>query len=175
MKPDDLKRHTENEDVRHRCFALRRAMKEYMQVFTENARSRGGPPDEAQIDKNSRESELADAVLNQAAQLQKALDQGGMAGMEDDLGDRVRHLRNVREHWEQHRASFSNPGLQKDRSGQWYAPDKTPWSASWSNSEGFVIGGIIKLNELDHVLDRVEPSLPRSPWLWDSPASDLSP
>lgn len=165
----DWPRLSEHEDVRHRCFALRRALAEYKQAFTENMRARTtAHPDATKMDKNSQASELAEAILNQANQLRKALEHAEMAGMDDDLALRLRHLRNVREHWEQHRDSFGSRSRPKTGSGDWCAtrfPDKTPWSAGWSNTEGFTIGGIINLGELQEVLDRVEPAIAQPPWV----------
>lgn len=151
-------------DLRHRCVALRRALREYEGVYMTKVRDHSlGPPGREQVDRNIRSAELTDAILAQANHLRKAMASGPVDPMEAELADRVRHLRNLYEHWEQHRHSFSNPALPKNKSGEWYAkrfPDKTPWSSAWGVDRGFEIGGIINLRELHEVVDEVERALP---------------
>ena len=74
----------------------------------------------------------------------------------------IRHVRNIREHWDENRPFWSAgrpiPLEPKYVSARWFKtnfPDKTPWSSSWSNVEGPVVCGVIHLNELLVILDQV--------------------
>jgi hypothetical protein len=70
----------------------------------------------------------------------------------------VKHLRNMRVHWEDCRRYFEKPGMPvpADQSSViWYKnhyPDMTPWASGWSNSEGHRIGGILDLAGLEAAL-----------------------
>jgi hypothetical protein len=94
--------------------------------------------------------------LSQANHLRKALQYAAPDVLDQDLADRIKHLRNIYEHWEQHRDAFRE-GAPVGRSGRWYAehyPDRAPLSYEWSKVGGFRIGGIIELRELHDLIDR---------------------
>ena len=70
----------------------------------------------------------------------------------------TRRIRDRRLRVETERSSYYQTPP-KGSSARWFKtkfPDKTPWSSSWSNVEGPVIGGIIRLNELLLILDQLD-------------------
>ena len=159
MDANDLTGTLRYRDVRYRRTALRRALDEY----EAHVRSAGpGPPDAAWHETSLRTAELQDVIVNQANHLRKALARVGLPLMDPELGLRVRHLRNLYEHWEKYRASFENPSHPKRDSAKWYAenfPDEAPWSSRWGRESGFEIGGIIHLRQLRELVTRVEEAL----------------
>src|SRR3954469_661095 len=69
-------------------------------------------------------------LLNAAAQAEKALRRVDRALPEDRVLQ-LRSLRNVHEHWEQHKDSFASPRLPKTSAGKTFAtafPDAIPWN-----------------------------------------------
>jgi hypothetical protein len=69
------------------------------------------------------------------------------------IAEKIEHLRNIHEHWEKTRETFSKQ-LTKDKSAKWYEdnyPDMTPWSLSW-DANGLVVCGILSIDELSSEL-----------------------
>lgn len=69
-------------------------------------------------------------LLNAAAQAEKAVNYLDKA-MPADRSETLRSLRDVHEHWEQHKDSFASPRFEKRRSGKRFAedhPDAVPWN-----------------------------------------------
>src|ERR1700674_1827913 len=109
---------------------------------------------------NSEADSQIEALLINANNLRRALRSkhlpASVAGQSlGNLEERIRHVRNIREHWDENRPFWSDgvaiPAGPRYASARWFKanfPDKTPWGSSWSNVEGSVVCGIIQLNGL---------------------------
>jgi DNA segregation ATPase FtsK/SpoIIIE-like protein len=84
------------------------------------------------------------------------------ASTNTDLENRVRHLRNIHEHWEDNRKYFT--GEENDlsvarASVRWFKtnfPDANPYSRGWSNASGYDIGGILNPDNVLREIASVE-------------------
>jgi hypothetical protein len=79
---------------------------------------------------------------------------------EPAMAKKIRSLRNIYEHWEETRETFSS-NLPKKKSAKWYEdnyPAQTPWSLS-QDANGFVVCGILNIDELDKALAQLESAL----------------
>jgi hypothetical protein len=86
--------------------------------------------------------------------------------LSDGLKTSTRLLRNILEHWDEQRDSFSTAGASKVQSGKRFAdrfPDSTPWSFSFSGDAeiGLRIGGAFSVvdaqRELEAIVGTLEP------------------
>lgn len=73
-------------------------------------------------------------------------------------------LRNILEHWDEQKASFSNPAIQKERSGKLFAelfPAFSAWSFGWSNNpgQGSRIGGALHVEAALQEMANLESAL----------------
>ena len=79
-----------------------------------------------------------------------------------DIEDRVRHLRNIHEHWEDNRKYFTGEENDLSRaraSVKWFKinfPQANPCSRGWSNATGYDIGGILNLDNILREIASVE-------------------
>lgn len=162
------------EDVRHRLWALRASIERYLLLQkAQMASIRAGTPESAGYTRdrkrlNSEADSQIEAVLTNANNLRRALGSkrlpASVAGQSlGNLDEPIRHVRNIREHWDENRPFWSDgvaiPAGQKYASARWFKanfPHKTPWGSSWSNVEGSVICGIIQLEGLLKVLEQLE-------------------
>jgi len=98
-------------------------------------------------------------ALVAAHQLGKALRAAGVADSDADLFRRVKSLRDIHEHWEQHRGSFF--GLDRSRARTAAVgylrmnPDGHPWLISWDGEGAVTLGDLLPLGELRDLLDRL--------------------
>jgi hypothetical protein len=161
------------EDFKHRLWALRASIERYLDLQQAQIASvRATPPGSAayardQQKLNSEADSQIEALLNNANNLRRALRSkdlpAAMRGRSlGKLDAPIRHVRNIREHWDENRPFWSAgrpiPLEPKYVSARWFKtnfPDKTPWSSSWSNVEGPVVCGVIHLNELLVILDQL--------------------
>ena len=167
------------EDFKHRIRALRASIDRYVHLQRKALDSIvASPPGvagytPAQQQLNSEADAEIEALLNKANQLRRALRSphlpAALSGQSFGALDApIKHVRNIREHWDDNRPFWSN-GLpiptRGHASARWFMaryPDKTPWSSSWSNADGSVVCGIIRLNELLAILSQLEASIPAS-------------
>ena len=161
---------TARADLQHRVWALRASIERYLQLQQDQIASiRVAPPRDgytlSQQKLNSEADVHVEALLNNARHLSRALQSkhlpASIKGQSlGSLDSPIRHVRNIREHWDENRVFWSEGTTPpKGTSARWFKtnfPDKTPWSSSWSNVEGPVIGGIIRLNELLVILDQLD-------------------
>jgi len=72
----------------------------------------------------------AEFLLNSAAQTVKSLNRLQGPQISNELQQDIKHLRDLHEHWEQHKSSFAHPGLTKKKAGVGFAmrhPGESPW------------------------------------------------
>ena len=161
------------EDFKHRLWALRASIERYLLLQRAQIASvRATPPGSAAYTRdqqklNSEADSQIEALLNNANNLRRALRSkdlpASMRGRSlGKLDAPIRHVRNIREHWDENRPFWSAgtpiPSEPRYVSARWFKtnfPDKTPWSSSWSNVEGPVVCGVIHLNELLVILDQL--------------------
>ena len=162
------------EDVKHRLWALRGSIERYLLLQqAQMASIQARPPGSAgytgdQKKPNSEADSQIEAVLINANNLRRALRSkhipASVAGQSlGNLDEPIRHVRNIREHWDENRPFWSEgvaiPIGPKYASARWFKanfPDQTPWGSSWSNVEGSVVCGIIQLNGLLKVVEHLE-------------------
>jgi len=161
---------TAREDLRHRLRALRASIDRYLRLQQEQIASiREAPPHDGYTLSQQRLNSDADAhieaVLTNARHLSRALQSkhlpASISGQSlGSLDTPLRHVRNIREHWDENRIFWSEgTSPPKGSSARWFKtnfPDKTPWSSSWSNLDGPVICGIIGIRDLLLILDQLE-------------------
>ena len=100
-------------------------------------------------------------IKHLAASLDRLPEELGAPRLSHDLRTAASLLRNILEHWDEQRAAFSNPGIEKKRSGKRFNelfPEFTPWSFAWG-SEGSRIGGAFHVEEALHQLQAIELAL----------------
>ena len=71
----------------------------------------------------------------------------------------LRHLRNVYEHWEQHRDAFRLPGVTKKRSGKAFSeqfPNGEPWAIEIYPGRDILVAKVVSLRSLCRELRRLE-------------------
>jgi len=95
------------------------------------------------------------AVTNLIKAMSKQLPPGTIQDRRLDMtmSEKIKHLRNIYEHWEETREVFSKQ-LAKKKSAKWYEdnyPGMTPWSLSW-DVNGLVVCGILSIDELSSEL-----------------------
>ncbi len=160
---------TARQDLIHRLSALRRSIDRLMQLQEAQVASiRAKPPfgdytDDRQNLSSETESQV-EVVLNDANNLRRAL--GPVPSLRvpfDDELRTVRHVRNIREHWDKSRHFWSEgaaiPSNREFESARWFKkhfPNKVPWSWSWSNLDGLVICGVIRITNLVDMLDQLD-------------------
>ncbi len=162
------------EDVKHRLLALRASIERYVLLQRAQIASvMTAPPRSTQYTQNQQElnseaDSQIEALLNNANNLRRALRSKHLPPSRSgrslgDLDAPIRHVRNIREHWDENRPFWSDgtsiPSERKYASARWFKtrfPDRTPWSSSWSNVDGAVVCGIIPLNELLLILNQLE-------------------
>jgi hypothetical protein len=115
---------------------------------------------------NSTAVAATETMLNDVNQVGRALRKHMPSALLDrsraELMERVRHVRNILEHWDENRDFWSTSKAipsGKHPSARWYRqrfPDKTPWSLGWSNQDGSVVGGVVHVDELSRMLDELE-------------------
>lgn len=79
-------------------------------------------------------------LLIAAAQTEKALMLAGRR-MDPERSTTLRSLRNIHEHWEDHRLQFVSPRLPKERSGARFAkqfPEAIPWNYKWDGTGTYI-------------------------------------
>ncbi len=162
---------TARQDLKHRVWALRRSVERYLQLQQAQIGSVVAQPPGAtgytdnQQKLNSEADSQIETVLNDANNLRRTLGSKYLpspatwTGFLDPL-EPLRHVRNIREHWDENRRFWSEgEPPPRYKSARWFKahfPDKTPWSSSWSNVDGAVICGIIRINELLLMLDQLD-------------------
>lgn len=165
---------TAREDFKHRVSALRASIERYLDLERAQIASIiASPPGPGgysrnQQELNSQEDSQIETLLNNANNLRRALRSkhlpASMKGQSlGNLDAPIQHVRNIREHWDENRPFWSDrtpiPPGPKYASARWFQsnfPDKTPWSSSWSNVDGSIVCGVIHLDELLAILDRLE-------------------
>jgi hypothetical protein len=113
---------------------------------------------------SSETESQVEVVLNDANNLRRAL--GPVPSLRAPFEEQlraVRHVRNIREHWDKTRQFWSEPTPiptnREFESARWFKkhfPDKVPWSWSWSNHDGAVICGVIRMTDLVDMLDQLD-------------------
>jgi len=71
----------------------------------------------------------------------------------------LRHLRNVYEHWEQHRDAFRLPGVPKKRSGKAFSeqfPSGEPWAIEIYPGRDILVAKVVSVRSLSRELYRLE-------------------
>ena len=160
-------------DFKHRMWALRASIEQYLllqRAFIASIQAQlpgaaGYTVDQQKL--SSQADAQIEALLHNANNLRRALKskhlpaaiRGQTLG---DLDERIRHVRNIREHWDENRPFWSEgkpipPG--KYASARWFKthfPDKVPWSSSWSNVDGTIVCGIIRVDDLLVRVDQLE-------------------
>ncbi len=165
------------EDFKHRVWALRASIQHYLLLQREQIASLSSiQPGSAghtwnQQKLHSQADSQIEALLNNANNLRRALKSKNLpASMRGqtlgNMDESIRHVRNIREHWDENR-QFWSEGTPipsgKYESARWFKthfPDKTPWSSSWSNVDGPIVCGIIHLDDLLVIVDQLEGSIP---------------
>ncbi len=177
MSASGLGEWTAGEDFKHRLWALRASIEQYLllqqaQIASIQAAlpgSTGYSRDQQKL--NSQADSQIDALLNNANNLRRVLKskhlpaslRGKTLGNFDEP---IRHVRNIREHWDENRPFWSEGKpipSGKYESARWFkthCPDKTPWGSSWSSVDGTIVCGIIHLNDLLAVVDQLDGSIP---------------
>ena len=148
--------------VRERCNALKRSLVQFETTFLDESET----TPEGRAERHEVVNQALEQILSQANHLRKALKHAAPDVLDEDLAGRIMHLRNIYEHWEQHRDAFLVEGAPIGRSGRWYAehyPDRSPLSYEWSKTGGFRIAGIIELHELHELIDRARRSVDTPP------------
>lgn len=82
--------------------------------------------------------------------------------LSSDTRDAVTVLRDVLEHWEQHRGSFSNAGHAKVRAAKRYEelfPSSSPWTFRFGAADGVTIHGALNINRALEDLARIEAAI----------------
>ncbi len=128
----DLRVHTAISDAKHWIWATmmqaeRYSIRLYEKAIADSFRTPAIAEQREYVEVISE----AEFLLSAAAQAEKALARLGVGAFSDVLTRNIRNLRNVHEHWEQHRESFASSESPKRRSGRAFAdehPDSTPWS-----------------------------------------------
>ena len=165
---------TARQDLKHRVWTLRASIERYLQLeqaqIASIIASRPGPSGYTQDQQklNSEKDSQMEVLLNNANNLRRALRSkhlpAAMSGRSlGTLDAPIRHVRNIREHWDENRQFWSEatviPPGPKYASARWFKsqfPDKTPWSSGWSNVDGSIVCGIIHLGELSAILVQLE-------------------
>ena len=83
-----------------------------------------------------------------------------MPSLNHGIKQAIRLLRNLYEHWDEHRVTFQTDA-QKKRSAKEFEklfPDGIPWSISYAKSD-WLIGGVVPINEVTRQLDTMEEKL----------------
>ncbi|HEX8001511.1 MAG TPA: hypothetical protein VF519_02320 [Mycobacteriales bacterium] len=151
------------DDARHYVWAAQVQVERFVTAFRRISRSTL-PPSPAEIRQSSQAFAEAEFLLNAAAQVEKSLRllADGPA-FSEPTAFAVRTLRNLHEHWEQHRASFASPSLPKKRAGATFAtayPDEVPWSFRWSAGTGHFIS-VLRVEDLWDELESIDIELSR--------------
>lgn len=82
--------------------------------------------------------------------------------LKPETKQKIKLLRDVLEHWEEHRGTFASQSNKKRRAGLRFAknfPGVTPFSLK-VDANGYEIGGILNLDDLQMELTEIEKSLP---------------
>lgn len=98
-------------------------------------------------------------LLNAAAQMEKAVRYVEQT-LPAERSLTIRALRDVHEHWEQHKESFASPKFSKRRAGQRFAeahPDAVPWNFSFGSDGTWI--SVLRLEDLWTELQALEREL----------------
>jgi hypothetical protein len=136
-------------------------MTRYVDNFVAYAEAQSGGSDESQEADTAATNTVADAhfLLNACAQAEKALRRYGRP-LSDDRKVTIRALRDVHEHWEQHKKSFESRKHAKSRSGKRFNdahPDHIPWNFRFDGSGTWI--SALRLEDLWSELASIEVEL----------------
>jgi hypothetical protein len=150
------------DDARHFVWAAQRQTERFVIAFHTDVEPRFVP---ASLD-DQRRSSLAFAeaefLLIAAAQAEKALSLLGGPNLSEDMSQDIRMLRNLHEHWEQHRESFAHPSLPKTKAGKSFAnkyPADRPWAFQFGANGHYI--SVLRLESLWDELEAIDVELGR--------------
>lgn len=137
----DVRRYEQIVEARHWVSASLLQIERFVEAFLDFA--------EAEVKTEaSRVSADAHFLLNAAAQAEKALLRAGFE-VRPDQRTTIRSLRDVHEHWEQHRATFESERSAKTRAGLRFSqahPGQLPWSFRFDGTGTYI--SALRLEEL---------------------------
>ena len=136
-------------DARHWVWATLAQIERFVLAFHESTErlSQSGNPDTDR--KAAMEFVEAQFLLNAAGHADKATRRLRAATLSPELSKDIRDLRNLHEHWEQHRDSFASTDREKSRAGASFAerhPDAVPWNFRFGSDGHFI--STLRLEEL---------------------------
>jgi hypothetical protein len=150
------------DDARHFVWAAQMQIERFVNTFSSDVRVSFVPPSLEDQRRSSLAFAEAEFLLIAAAQAEKALGLLDGPHLSANLSSDIRVLRNLHEHWEQHRASFAHPSLPKTRAGKTFAdkyPTERPW-AFQSGSDGHYVS-VLRLESLWDELVAIDRELGR--------------
>ena len=162
-KPVDSEFLTGLSDCRHWVWAAQRQIERFVLAFHEDAEQhpRWLPTTPAQMRHSSLTYTEAEFLLNAANHVLTSLSRmTNGPRLSEGLTFKIKHLRNLHEHWDEQRSSFAHRDSPKKLSGKSFSsmfPDAKPWTYSWG-SDGHTIS-VLRLEDLWAELDAVDRSL----------------
>ena len=150
------------DDARHFVWAAQLQIERFVAAFRQDISDLNGPPTTDDQRRSSLVFAEAEFLLNAAAQADKALKLLRGPQLSPQMTRNIRLLRNLHEHWEQHRASFAHPRLTKSRAGKEFAdqhPAERPWFFQFGSNGHWI--SVLRLEDLWDELELVDRELSR--------------
>lgn len=162
-------------DVKRWTQCVRRDIADFVSVDSQLVYSQG-PPSEAEQSMTIRAVHAMDRIWGDAAHWYKAVTSDELpvnirqeieAGLDGEVREIVRNMRNITEHWDENRRYFEDPTLPgAPKSVRWYqAQDLVngPWSWSWVYGRGHELGDVLRLDRLLAEVTKAESILAANP------------
>jgi hypothetical protein len=149
-------------DARHFVWAAQLQIERYIAAFRGDMKNSLVPPTTYDQRRSSQVFAEAEFLLNAAAQASKALQRLGGPQFSHQMATDIRLLRDLHEHWEQHKASFAHPSLTKSRAGKDFAarhPDERPWVFQFGSGGHWI--SVLRLEDLWDELELIDRELGR--------------
>jgi hypothetical protein len=154
-------------DVDHWRRTVRREIAHLEQVhllgFRVTNRTEPGPISEEAAEALSDSAATKQFIIIAAHHLMVALESGGLpeslkaVRLDPELVRAIETLRHLYEHWPEQRQGEPPETRNKTRRRYDALPGAgAPWSSAWNRQSGHTIGGVLKLEDLEAALDRIE-------------------
>lgn len=148
------------DDARHFVWAAQMQIERFVNAFRSDVRVSFVPPSIEDQRLSSLAFAEAEFLLIAAAQAEKALSLLDGPQLSESMSADIRMLRNLHEHWEQHRASFAHPDLPKTKAGKSFAdkyPTERPWVFQFGANGHYV--SVLRLESLWDELEAIDRDL----------------
>jgi hypothetical protein len=151
-------------DARHFLWATQLQIERFVTAFRRDVhRSADVPPTPEDQRNSSLAFAEAEFLLNAAGQADKALRRvRGGPRLSAKMSKDIRMLRNLHEHWDQHRASFAHPHLPKVKAAENFAtqyPAERPWVFQFGAEGNYI--SVLRLEDLWDELEVIDRELGR--------------